>query len=197
VTSENDIVARAATPEDADGLAALFERADHRCHCRYWHFTGTSDEWLGRMFNTPEVNEAEFRGALDSGAAEARGVVALADHRVIGWMKLAAAETVQKLYKQRVYRTLPCFDGDRAGVVTVGCFLVDPEWRRHGVASRLLACGVQMAREAGAVSVEAFPYSGASPQDHQLWTGPEKVFTDHGFSRRQDFDPYPVLRLVL
>ncbi len=197
MTSKVDITARPATGGDADELAQLFERADHRCHCRYWHFDGTSDEWLGRVFNTPEVNEGEFRAALGSSAPEARGVVALAAERVVGWMKLAPASRVEKLYAQRIYRSLPCFDGERDGTVTVGCFLVDPEWRRAGVASHLLGAGVEMARDAGARAIEAFPYSGDSPRDHELWTGPERVFAAHGFTRVHEFDPYPVLRLTL
>lgn len=192
-----DVVARPATAADADGLAQLFERANHRCHCRYWHFDGTTDEWLGRVFNTPNVNEEEFREALRAGADEAQGVVALAGEVIVGWMKLAPAKSVEKLYAQRLYRSLPCFYGDRAGVVTVGCFLVDPEWRRAGIASLLVGAGIELARKIGASAIEAFPYSGASPQDHQLWTGPEAVLATHGFSRVHEFDPYPVLRLAL
>lgn len=195
--AEGSVLARAATDADADGLARLFERANHRCHCRYWHFAGTSDEWLGRVFGSPDVNESEFRAALVSGSPEARGVVAIAGETVVGWMKLAPAQNVEKLYSQRIYRRLPCFDSNRDGVVTVGCLLVDPERRREGIASQLIAAGVEEARKTGAVAIEAFPYSGESPQDHQLWTGPEQAFAAHGFTRVNEFDPYPVLRLRL
>jgi GNAT superfamily N-acetyltransferase len=125
-------------------------------------------------------------------------VVAVApDGRVVGWMKIVPAGKLKKLYEQRAYRGLPCFGGDRSGVYGVGCFLVDEEERRKGVARGLLGAGIEAARRAGAKQIEAFPRRAEQVSDDQLFTGPFAIFEQQGFRIVNDFAPYPVLRLEL
>jgi GNAT superfamily N-acetyltransferase len=66
----------AAGPGDADDLVALFHAAGSPCFCRFWHFTGTNNEWLDRCANAVGENERALREALAAGSDEARGVVA-------------------------------------------------------------------------------------------------------------------------
>ena len=126
-----------------------------------------------------------------------RGVVAVASGRVIGWMKLSPAASMHKLYEQKPYRGLPCFSRDRAGVFVVGCFLVDPEWRRRGVSRALLERGVELAQSWGARAIEAFPRSAEPVSEELLWTGAPSVFRRAGFEVVDDSGPYPVLRRSL
>jgi GNAT superfamily N-acetyltransferase len=124
--------------------------------------------------------------------------VALAGDTLVGWMKAAPARVMAKLYDQRLYRRLPCFEGDREGVFTIGCALVHPEHRRRGVARALVAGAVRLAPAWGARALEAFP---RRPREHvsdeELWTGPMGAFSANGFVVVNDFEPYPVLRRVL
>jgi len=138
-----------ARAEHGAALAELFARAEVACHCRYWHFNGNTNAWLDRCANGERVNGIEMRDALDSGSDEMSGVVALDGTTAIGWLKLSPAKSVSKLYEQRLYRRLPCFDGPREGVFTVGCFLVDPVCRKRGVASALLRGAIHVARDCG------------------------------------------------
>jgi GNAT superfamily N-acetyltransferase len=125
-------------------------------------------------------------------------VVAVApDGRVVGWMKIVHAGRLQKLYEQRPYRGLPCFGGDRSHVYGIGCFLVEEDQRRKGVARGLLAAGIEAARKAGARQIEAFPRRAEQVSDDQLFTGPFPLFEEQGFHIVNDFAPYPVLRLDL
>ncbi|HEY3495159.1 MAG TPA: GNAT family N-acetyltransferase, partial [Polyangiaceae bacterium] len=141
--------------EHVPALAALFERHESACYCRYWHFAGDKNEWQARLAFEPEQNRAELRDrAARPGLA---GVVALAAEDVVGWMKLERASAVPKIYAQRPYRALPCFGGPREDVWTAGCFLVDQQVRRRGVARSLLRAGIELARAAGAHAIEAFP----------------------------------------
>jgi GNAT superfamily N-acetyltransferase len=126
------------------------------------------------------------------------GMVALtAEGEAVGWMKQAPAALMGKLYDQRLYRGLPCFDSPRESTETIGCFLVDERWRRHGVASALLTFGIQSARRRGARAVEAFPRRAEGVSDAEYWMGPVEVFVRAGFRVIHDFGPYPVLRLAL
>ena len=185
-----------ARPEHVQELAALFARTGSTCFCRYWHFAGDKNAWLDRCANRATDSRSEMEQALGRATDQMRGVVAI-HQRVIGWMKLAPAESLRKLYDQRLYRGLPCFQGDRAGVFTIGCFLVDEAWRRRGVAHALLDAGIAAARSWGARAIEAFPRRSELASAEELWTGAAGLFTKAGFAEVHDFAPYPVFRLNL
>ncbi len=186
-----------ASSEHAQGLAELFERNDSPCFCRWWHFEGEKNAWEDRCANAPGESRRELSGHLAGRSDEARGLVALAEGRVVGWMKLAPAHVMKKLYAQRLYRGLSCFDGERSGVFTIGCFLVDEPWRRRGVARALVEAAIEIAPGWGACAIEAFPRRGDALSPHEMWTGPADVLVEAGFREVYEFKPYPVLRLVL
>lgn len=191
---------KAAGPGHADGLAALFHAAGSPCFCRFWHFTGTNNDWLDRCANAAGDNERELREALAAGSPEAQGVVALlaATGTVIGWMKVAPAAAVKKAYDRRLYKNLPCFEGDRAGVFAIGCFLVHPDHRKRALSTALVRGAVAIAPSWGARALEAFPRRPKEPvRDDELWTGPMGAFEANGFVEVHTFEPYPVLRRAL
>jgi hypothetical protein len=195
--TEPSFLSVAAGPEHGPLLVQLFVRAEVSCYCRYWHFAGTSNAWLDRTAHHPDDNRGEMLRALSIGSDEMSGVVALERERAIGWMKVAPASAVPKLYAQRLYRGLPCFEGEREGVFTVGCILVDPERRRSRVAQSMLDCAVTTVRERGGRALEAFPRRTEDSSDAQAWTGPFSLYARAGFRVVHDFAPYPVMRLVL
>lgn len=188
---------RVAAPEHAVGLSDLFSRSEVSCHCRYWHFAGDKNAWLDRMANGSARNRAEMIAALETASGDMTGVVALADGDVIGWLKLSNASSLSKLYDQRLYKNLPCFSGNRDGVFTIGCVLVDPARRRRGVARALLRGAVERARSLGGSTIEALPRRADDVADAELWLGPFSMFVEAGFEVVHDFAPYPVLRLNL
>lgn len=192
-----EITVAAAGAEHRSGLEALFEAAGSPCYCRFWHFSGTNNDWLARCADGGVENRRELAAALEAGSDEARGVVALAPE-VVGWMKVAPAEAVAKAYERRLYKGLPCFSGDRAGVYLIGCALVHPAYRRRGVATALVAGAVKFAPAWGARALEALPRRPREPVgDEELWTGPVSAFTKNGFVEVNTFEPYPVLRRTL
>jgi len=176
----------------ANALVSLFARTSTPCHCQYWHFRGDKNAWLDRLFHAPELNRAAFTQNLAQSGM--KGVVALRDNQAVGWMKLCLAETIPKLYDQRLYKGLPCFNGPRDGVLSVGCLLVDEQLRRTGVARALVRKGVELATQTGALAIEAFPRRTELAGPAELWTGPASIFLDAGFRIVNDFQPYPVLR---
>lgn len=184
----------AATAEHSDLLLGLFERTGTPCHCQYWHFVGDKNAWLERIFHAPELNSRAFVESLSAPSEELRGVVALHEGLAVGWLKLCPAESVPKLYDQRLYRGLPAFSGPRDGVLTVGCLLVDEAFRRRGVARALLGHALVLAETRGARSVEAFPRRSDQASPAELWVGPFSIFEQAGFEIVSDFGPYPVLR---
>lgn len=187
-----------AEARHAAGLGELFASNGYGCFCRFWHFDGTSREWLERCFTHPEENRSAMEAALRSGSAEMSGLLAeTASGEIVGWLKLAPATVLAKLYGQRLYKGLECFDGDRSGVYAIGCMLVREDQRRHGIGRALIAGAVSEAARSGARSLEAFPRSDTEVADAALMLGPLQPFLDAGFRVVRDFFPYPVLRLEL
>jgi GNAT superfamily N-acetyltransferase len=187
-----------AAPEHGAPLASLLSTNGFGCFCRYWHFAGNHREWLARCAHTPELNRSELLGALDAASHEASGMVAHDEGgELIGWLKLAPATLMGKLYEQRLYKGLPCLQRDPKDVWTVGCLFVREDQRRRGVATALLAGAIQSATDAGARALEAFPRSDVDVAAAALMMGPLALFVRAGFVVVHEFVPYPVLRLEL
>lgn len=189
--------AEAVTPARLAALLRLFERTGSPCFCRYWHFTGTKNEWLERCAFRSEESAAELGAAVEAGADDGGGVVAVDDAgEVVGWMKLTWRAAVPKLRAQPVYRGLDLGDDQRT--MSVGCFLVDPASRRSGVARLLLDEAVRVARARGAAAIEGYPRRSTEPlHDEEAFHGPESVYLAAGFAHVAGDAPYPVYRLEL
>lgn len=184
-----------AAREHSAALARLLSENGFGCYCRYWHFAGNHREWLARCAHEPDLNRVELLAACDASSSEAAGIVALNGAReVIGWLKLAPAAVMGKLYDQRLYKGLPCLNRPSEGVWTVGCLFVAEGHRRRGVATALLGGAVGAASAAGATAIEAFPRSDVDVADAALMMGPLALFVRAGFEVVHDFTPYPVLR---
>ncbi len=185
-----DLSVEPLEPRHGAALAALFEREGSPCHCRYWHFKGTNKEWQARCGLEPERNRAELFSAL--GTDEASGLCAFDGALVVGWMKLTAR--LPKLLERLPYRELD----DPGPVLTIGCFLVDPSYRRQGVAARLLDAAIAFAPSRGARFLEAYPRVSEAPlHEGELWQGPHGLFLSRGFTVVRDAPQYPVLRRSL
>lgn len=188
------VVVEALTAEHLPKLRAFFEAASTTCFCRYWHFTGTKNEWLDRCANRPEENAADLEAAVRAHDPGARGLVAFAaSGEIVGWMKLAPRSTLPKLRALPVYRSLDL--GDEASTYSIGCMLVRPDVRGTGVARALTEASVRFVREWGGNAVEAYPRRSSEPlHAEEAWQGPERVFVESGFEPVVDVAPYPVYR---
>jgi GNAT superfamily N-acetyltransferase len=199
--SEARYVCERAASAHAEGLLALFESAGSGCFCNYWHFDGDKNAWLERCYLKPEENRAALVQRL--AGAELCGVVALAGEAVCGWLKVTRESALPRLYAQRVYRNLPCFQdepGARDDVYSVACCYVAEAERGRGVANALLRQAIETVQGLGGVALEAFPRAaraGEKLRADELLMGPEALFQAAGFSPVSDFRPYPVLRLNL
>lgn len=187
-----EVVVRPARFEDEAAIATLFDHASCPCHCRYWHFDGDKNAWLDRC-TRPEDNRAEMARALAADDPSAQGLIAVDDvAAVVGWMKLCPLAALPKLRRLPVYRSLT----PREGTWAVGCFLVRPDRRRHGVAQALVDEAARHAARIGATAIEGYPRRASSAlHDEQAWLGPEAIFVRAGFDLVHDA-PYPVYRKV-
>jgi GNAT superfamily N-acetyltransferase len=181
----------------AAAWSALFARCGCACHCRYWHFTGTKNEWLARCAFEPGVNRDEHLAAAAAGAPEGSGLVALDDAAggdvAIGWMKLVPRTAVPKLLRQGPYRAAA--NAPDADTWSVGCFLVDPAHRRRGVARALLLAAPAFVRTHGGTAIEGYPRrTDEDVDDAQAFAGTVRLFASCGFDESGGDGPYPIMR---
>lgn len=180
--------------EHFPALVRFFEACASSCFCRYWHFTGTKNDWLERSAFRPDENAAELEGAIRDKRPDGRGLVALDDSgEVLGWLKLTPRAAVPKLRALPVYRNLAL--GDEETTYSIGCVLVRPDARGRGVLRALVDAAPRTAKEWGARAVEAYPRRSSEPlYAEEVWQGPERVFVEAGFDVVAGDPPYPVYR---
>jgi GNAT superfamily N-acetyltransferase len=183
-------------PRYLDALTDLFRACECPCFCRYWHFEGDKNAWLERCASSPHMNEAELRADVARGEARTMGLLAFGpDEHAVGWMKLAPRASLPKLRARPVYRALDL--GSEDGVLSIGCFLVHPASRKHGVARALVEHAIDLARGRGARAIEAYPHAAPNLGDHEAWMGPHDMLVSLGFTRVAGEDAYPVLRFTI
>jgi GNAT superfamily N-acetyltransferase len=190
----------------AGGWQALFEASGSSCFCRYWHFEGHKNEWLDRCFHHPDANREEQLELVHRGAPEARGLLAIDGDATLGWTKLVPRARLPKLRRQGAYRALDL--GPDEGVWSIGCLLVHPAHRGHGVARALIEAAPEHAcawasADSPARLLEAYPRgtppAGASLRlhDEEAWVGTQALFESCGFVRFGGEPAYPVMRRLL
>jgi GNAT superfamily N-acetyltransferase len=191
--TDPDLRVEPLSEQNADAWVALFDASGCACFCRWWHFEGTKNEWLARSSQAVPINCEEQLALVRAGAAEASGLLAMRADLPVGWMKLAPRASLRKLTRQGAYRALDLGRDD--GIWSVGCFLVRPGERRHGVASALVAAAEEWTRRWGGRAVEAYPHRVPyALHDEEAWMGPEVVFVERRWEAVHDVAPYPVYR---
>jgi GNAT superfamily N-acetyltransferase len=196
----------------APAWQALFEACGSACFCRYWHFEGKKNDWLERCALRPQENRDEQLALVRTGALEARGLLAMDGADAIGWMKLAPRAWLPKLLRQGAYRPLDLGADD--GVWSIGCLLVRPDRRQHGVARALVTAAPEhlrawaLAQTAAspalpARAIEAYPRgepAGVEPtrlHDEEAWVGTQRLYESCGYVRIAGEPAYPVMRRTL
>ena len=106
---------------------------------------------------------------IDSGRM--KGYLAFENGKVIGWCN-ANRKTALPKYSDA--------SSESAGVLSIACFMVQKEFRRKGIAEKLLVRVIRDAREEGIRIIEAYP-SKRSQTDWGNFLGPYSMYEKHGF----------------
>jgi GNAT superfamily N-acetyltransferase len=179
---------RPLTSETWPALADLFSPAggSNGCWCMYWR--------LGpRYHERPrEENRRDLRRLADSGRRT--GLLAFDGRLAIGWCLLAPRAELAWLARARYLGPV-----DDLPVWSVPCFFVRRSHRHQGVTGTLIDAAGELARQAGAPALEAYPIdTGVPGHTRNLFPGVASVFAGRGFEvvarRRAD---RPIMRKVL
>ena len=167
---------RPLTPETWADLEALFDLPGgsivRGCWCMYYRRTGKVPVNAAAGVD----NKAQLCSLVDSGVVP--GLVGYADGRPAGWISLGPREDYLKLRRSPIMKPV-----DDAEVWSVVCTYVAKQHRGRGVQHRLLAAGLDLARDNGVRLVEAYPVD--KPQrshDDFMFFGSRSLYERAGFT---------------
>lgn len=150
------------------------------CYCYESHFVGTSEEWR------KEKNRAAVIKLISEGRM--RGYLAYSDHLPVGWCNVN-----NRLNYERLLKYYDFVDQKEKKICSVVCFLIHPDFRRKGIAQKLLE---QICADYTGLNydfIEAYPRKGdLSTEAH--YKGPIEMYEHLDFGVVKEYLDYFVVR---
>jgi GNAT superfamily N-acetyltransferase len=160
-----------------DAANVLGTRGDpSRCWCQWFRMRNA--DW---QHTRVADNRDALRRQADDGPPP--GVLGYLDGVPSGWCAVAPRADLARLLASPKTRAAGLPDPQDPTVWAVTCFVVVPRARRQGLAAVLLGAALDLAREHGAATVEAYPIDTAAtrPSSSVLFHGALSTFLAAGF----------------
>jgi len=123
-----------------------YYRSRSRCWCQYYRSEGPYEH------QSRNSNRAAMRRQVTT-ARMPHGVLTYNGRRPVGWCAVAPRGNYPRLKRMQAAKATQNEDG----LWSVTCFVVRVGYRRRGVATQLLHAAIDLARQHGARTVEAYP----------------------------------------
>jgi GNAT superfamily N-acetyltransferase len=173
-----DIVIRPLTPELVGDYLAFFDHvafADHPewqfCYCNFLHHDHAQSKFSATK---ADDNRAAVKQRICARAMH--GHLAFDGERAIGWCQAAPRLVLPAL------RDEPDPEGVAAQTGSIVCFVIAKDYRRKGLARRLLNAACDGFRAQGLGYAEAYPRDGLTG-DGENHFGPLAMYLGAGFER--------------
>jgi ribosomal protein S18 acetylase RimI-like enzyme len=154
-----------------------------RCYCYSFHFTGTNDQW-----NRDDNRSSVINLIRDN---KMTGYLAYYKNKPVGW-----CNANNRLNYQRLLKYYDLVDNPEDKVCSIVCFLIDPEFRRTGIAKKILG---HIQSDYSSLSydyLEAYPGKGIlSCEKH--YKGPLALYEEYSFEIVKEYIDYYVVRKYL
>jgi ribosomal protein S18 acetylase RimI-like enzyme len=154
-----------------------------KCYCFSFHFTGTNEQW-NREDNRSSVIDFVNNNKMT-------GYLAYVDDKPVGWCNANNRNNYQRLLK---YYDL--VDNPNDKVCSIVCFLIHPDFRRQGLAQKILDKICTDYKKQNFDYLEAYPGKGQLSCERQ-YKGPLHMYEKNGFTITAEFDEYYVVRKQL
>lgn len=184
-----DVTVEPLTPERRDDFLDLFDHrafADNpgwqQCYCFDQRFAGDEAELASR---TGADNRRDMGDAI--AARRAHGLLAYVEGRAVGWCSAAPKAELVRLGRRD---WMPA-EAERVG--SIGCLVIAPQYRRHGVARRLVAAAGDYLAGLGCTVVEAYPIKELDGDSHGFY-GPIGMYRELGYETYRDLPQRLVVR---
>jgi GNAT superfamily N-acetyltransferase len=175
-TNEMSIEIRPVDSGSVEDLRALFgtDKGAAGCWCM-WFIIPVKDYHAAGG----DGNRASFC-ELIAASKQPVGLMAYLDGEPAGWCALGPRSRYARAIRTPTYKGRdPDEDDD---VWLLPCLFVRKDARKSGLGERLVSSAVRLAKECGAVAIEAFPYSGPERRSKETQVGFETVFSKCGFA---------------
>jgi GNAT superfamily N-acetyltransferase len=186
--SSIEVVIRPLSPELLGDYLSYFESIRFRehpnwanCYCYSYHFTGPAEQW-NRENNITCVKNLVQQGNM-------KGYLAYWGDRPVGWCNANNRLNYQRLVKLHRLR-----DPGHESICSVVCFVIHQDYRRMGVATRLLQRVISDYGTQGYEFLEAYPRKGER-SDEEHYTGPLALYLANGFSVVEEYNDHYLVRL--
>jgi len=167
-----DVVAKMVDTSNAADFWALMARdADEGAQC--WCAAWWTDTWEEFQSNTPEQNRALREGLFDRG--EYDGYVAYVNGAPAAWMQVGRRDRLAKVAAGFELEPDP-------DVWATTCFLVLEPFRGQGLGREFLRQVLADLTSRGVNAVEGYPRHGTGHEASDLWSGPESLYVEAGFT---------------
>jgi len=187
-----EVTVEPLAPDRLDDFLDLFDNrafADNpswrACYCFNFRFAGDDAAAAER---TGAENRRDMSDAIAGGRAH--GLLAYAGGRAVGWCSASPKAEMVQLMK----RDWMPPESERVGIV--GCLVIAPQYRRHGVARALVAAAGDYLGGIGCTVVEAYPIKEMGSDAHGFY-GPLEVYRELGFETYRDLPQRLVVRKSL
>jgi GNAT superfamily N-acetyltransferase len=180
-----DLVVKRLGPDNTGDFLALMARDEEegaKCWCMAW-WTDTWEEWTA---STPEGNRAAREALLADGVYD--GYLAYLSGAPVAWLS-----TLLRDRRPKVPETFE-LDPDPS-VWAITCFLVLEEARGQGVSREFLRQVLADLTSRGVTAVEGYPRNATGLDAVDLWSGPESLYVEAGFTEVQQGPNRSVYRL--
>lgn len=162
------------------------------CWCMWWRVERGGQMW--KAMHGAEAKRA-FRNLVS--AKKARGILAFAEDRPVGWCAIGPRADFPRINRRRAFQR-----ADVEGVWSINCFFIARDFRGQGVARKLLGAAIDECKAQGARIVEGYPVTttgaGEKVPSASAYTGPLRIFEEQGFEIVQRDSPLrPLVRRAL
>ncbi|GLS38796.1 N-acetyltransferase [Mesorhizobium tianshanense] len=151
-----------------------------------------------RRASNRERNKDHIKARIEDGPPP--GLLAFEGGKAVGWMQIGPrADVPEWNNKGRGSAPVDPADAFDPGVWAISCFFIRTKARGRGVTHRLVAGGIEFARQNGARLIEACPIDlSKDSRSIGLFVGSSRVFEKAGFERLVERKAgRPLMRLVL
>ena len=153
------------------------------CYCYSFHFTGTTAQW------NKEENRASVIELISEGTM--KGYLAYSEGTPVGWCNANDRASYQAL--GRIYQL---DDASLSKICSVVCFLIHPDFRKRGIAGKLLEKVIDDYSFSQYDYLEAYPAKDEFSCERN-YKGPFRLYKKYGFEEIRNEDRHYVVRKKL